>query len=453
MGLGDELDGRRGTGAGADVGEQRYFMGAVPAFLRGERSDSPPRGPAQPPAAPTTTHRPAADGALNPLLSAAGRLLDLAAHLRDRSSQEDPDGVRRLALAELRRFETACAAAGVTPEGVRVARFALSALLDDVVRATAWGAASTWMQEGLVALTERDAGRADRFFELLDAMLGDPRLHLQELELFYACLSLGFEGKYRDRPRGAHELAHLRDALFRILRRTRGEHGRDLSPSCHGLVGGGLVGRFRPPGLMAPPWAAWAGAAVVLTVLYGSLAGSLARQTDPVVDRLAALLPERPIEIVRAAPPPPPTAGPGLIARVSSLLGPELRTRAVEVLAGEDGALVVRIPAAAMFATGSDAIKARHRAIVDRVAQALGPEGGHVVVVGHTDDQTPRTGRLSTAQALTEARAEAVRKLLERYLGASRVTSEGHGDSEPIAPNDSQAGRDTNRRIDVRLYP
>ncbi|AWK85933.1 flagellar motor protein MotB [Azospirillum thermophilum] len=428
-------------------------MGAVPAFLRAGRADG--RTAASAPAAPPGPPPPAVEGPLNPLLSAAGRLLDLAAHLRDRESQEDPDGVRRLALAEFRRFESACATAGVSPEGVRVARFALAALLDDVVRATPWGAAAgAWTREGTrEGMQDGPVAPADRFFELLDTMLGDPRLHLQELELFYVCLSLGFEGKYRDRPRGAHELAHLRDALFRVLRRARGEHGRELSPSWRGLAGRDPAGRFRPPAPVAPPWAAWAGAAVVLILLYGSLAGSLARQAEPVAGRLAALLPEQPIEIARVAPPPPPTAGPALIARVSSLLGPELRTRAVEVLAGEDGALVIRIPAAAMFATGSDAIKARHRAIVDRVAQALGPEGGHVVVVGHTDDQTPRTGRLSTAQALTEARAEAVRKLLERYLGASRVTSEGHGDSEPIAPNDSQAGRDANRRIDVRLYP
>ncbi|MDQ2106593.1 OmpA family protein, partial [Azospirillum isscasi] len=123
------------------------------------------------------------------------------------------------------------------------------------------------------------------------------------------------------------------------------------------------------------------------------------------------------------------------------------------VLAGDDGALVVRIEGAGMFATGSDAIRARYRAVVDRVGQALGPEAGRVVVVAHTDDQTPRGGPLPTPEALTEARAVAVLKILERTLGTDRLTAEGRGEREPLAPNTTPANRGANRRVDVRLYP
>ncbi len=138
--------------------------------------------------------------------------------------------MRDLALAALRRFESDGAAAGLAHEELRVARFALCATLDDVVRATPWGARCAWAQEGLTAQVDPDAGGPDRLFELLDTMLGDPRLHRRELELFYACLSLGFEGKYRDKPRGAHDLAHLRDELYRILRRARGERDPPSPP-------------------------------------------------------------------------------------------------------------------------------------------------------------------------------------------------------------------------------
>lgn len=424
----------------------------VPAFLTAtppglDNSPSPTRVPE--PDAPTPhLPEPGLRAALNPLLSAAAPVLDLASGLRDRVTHEDPDGVRDVALAAIRRFETDAAAAGLVPEEIRVARFVLCATLDDIVRATPWGARCRWAKAGLTAVIDPDAGAPDRVFELLDTMLGDPRLHRRELELVYACLSLGLEGKYRDKPRGAHDLAHLRDELYRILRRARGEPDPALSPSWQGVAE-----RFRPLGAGVPSWIAWAVVALSLALLHGQLSASLARRAEPVAARIAALVPERPIEIARLAPPPPPTAGPALIARVTALLAPEIRGNAVEVLAGEDGALVIRIPAAAMFATGSEAVKARHRAIVERVAQALAPEGGHVVVVGHTDDQTPRTGRFPTAQSLTEARAEAVLRLLERTLGPARLSSEGRADGEPIALNLTPAGRDLNRRIDVRLYP
>ncbi|WP_042690990.1 OmpA family protein [Azospirillum sp. B506] len=98
-------------------------------------------------------------------------------------------------------------------------------------------------------------------------------------------------------------------------------------------------------------------------------------------------------------------------------------------------------------------MKARHRVVVERVGQTLAAEAGSILVVAHTDDQTPPNGRLPTAQALTDARAEAVRKLLERSIPPTRLSAEGHGDQEPIAMNDTAAGRDANRRIDIRLYP
>jgi len=434
----------------------------VPAFLTAARpgADTPePPAPRErdaapePPAEPPHLPEPRLRGALNPLLSVAAPVLDLAAGLRDRVTHDAPDGVRDDALAALARFEADGAAAGLTAEEIRVARFALCATLDDILRATPWGARAPWLREGLTAALDPEAGGPDLFFELLDTMLGDPRLHRRELELFYACLSLGFEGKYRDRPRGAHDLAHLRDELYRILRRARGERDPALSPVPHALSAHGVARRFRPLAAALPPWTAWAAVALGLGLLWGQLSASLNRQAGPVAARIAALVPDAPIEIARLAPPPPPTAGPALIARVTAFLAPEIRSGAVEVLAGEDGALVVRIPAAAMFATGSEAVKARHRAVVDRVGQALAPEGGSVTVVGHTDDQTPRTGRLPTAQSLTEARAEAVRRLLEPRLGPARLSSEGRADAEPVALNDTPAGRDTNRRIDVRLYP
>ncbi|NUB03517.1 OmpA family protein, partial [Azospirillum melinis] len=398
---------------------------------------------------------------LNPLLSIAAPVLALVGALRDRSLTDQP---RAAATAALERFDRAASASGLDPDEIRAARIALAATLDDVARAAGHGGAAV-----------AESGAGVRFFDLLDGMLGDPRRHRHALELFYACLSLGFEGRFRDRPGGAHDLARLRDELYRILRRARGDVAAELSPAWTGVAE-----PFRPPNTLfgnplsaVPGWIVWAVVALGLSGLYVHLAGSLDRQAEPVVARIAALLPDRSIEIARLVPPPPPTAGPALIGRITGQLAPEIRTGAVEVLAGEDGALVIRIPAAAMFATGSDAVKARHRAIVERVGQTLAAEPGSVLVVAHTDDQTPPGGRLPaaqslaaqsptaqsptaqslTAQSLTDARAEAVRKLLERSLPPARLSAEGHGDQEPIALNDTPAGRDANRRIDIRLYP
>jgi len=417
------------------------------AVLAALASDDPSPGTANPSPRRSVTPGPSP---LNPLLTIAAPVLALVGALRDRSLTDQP---RAAATAALERFDHAASASGLDPDEIRAARIALAATLDDVARAAGHGGAA-------VAGLGAEPGAGVRFFDLLDGMLGDPRRHRHALELFYACLSLGFEGRFRDRPGGAHDLARLRDELYRILRRARGDMAAELSPAWTGVAE-----PFRPPNTLfgnplgsMPGWIVWAVVALGLSGLYVHLAGTLDRQAEPVVARIGALLPDRPIEIARLVPPPPPTAGPALIARITGQLAPEIRTGAVEVLAGEDGALVIRIPAAAMFATGSDAVKARHRAIVERVGQTLAAEPGSVLVVAHTDDQTPPGGRSPaaqalTAQTLTDARAEAVRKLLERSLPPARLSAEGHGDQEPVALNDTQSGRDANRRIDIRLYP
>ncbi|MBP2306012.1 type IVB secretion system protein IcmH/DotU [Azospirillum melinis] len=449
---------------GPDMAEadERPLDAVLAALASDDLAPGPANGTANPSPRPPVTSGPAPlNPPLNPLLSIAAPVLALVGALRDRSLTDQP---RAAATAALERFDRAASASGLDPDEIRAARIALAATLDDVARAAGHGGAAV-----------AESGAGVRFFDLLDGMLGDPRRHRHALELFYACLSLGFEGRFRDRPGGAHDLARLRDELYRILRRARGDVAAELSPAWTGVAE-----PFRPPNTLfgnplsaVPGWIVWAVVALGLSGLYVHLAGSLDRQAEPVVARIAALLPDRSIEIARLVPPPPPTAGPALIGRITGQLAPEIRTGAVEVLAGEDGALVIRIPAAAMFATGSDAVKARHRAIVERVGQTLAAEPGSVLVVAHTDDQTPPGGRLPaaqslaaqsptaqsptaqslTAQSLTDARAEAVRKLLERSLPPARLSAEGHGDQEPIALNDTPAGRDANRRIDIRLYP
>lgn len=72
-----------------------------------------------------------------------------------------------------------------------------------------------------------------------------------------------------------------------------------------------------------------------------------------------------------------------------------------------------------------------------------------VIVEGHTDSR----GDAEQNRTLSRRRAIAVREwLLTRMaLSADRITATGHGESQPIASNDSEEGRADNRRIDVVL--
>jgi len=64
-------------------------------------------------------------------------------------------------------------------------------------------------------------------------------------------------------------------------------------------------------------------------------------------------------------------------------------------------------------------------------------------IVGHTDNQ----GEASANQTLSETRARAVETLVEESgIADARIASEGRGQTEPIATNDTAEGRAQNRR-------
>jgi outer membrane protein OmpA-like peptidoglycan-associated protein len=71
-------------------------------------------------------------------------------------------------------------------------------------------------------------------------------------------------------------------------------------------------------------------------------------------------------------------------------------------------------------------------------------------IEGHTDS----TGSRDYNQLLSERRAGAVRDfLLDRGIDASRTRAVGYGPRQPVASNDTAAGREQNRRVELTLVP
>lgn len=87
--------------------------------------------------------------------------------------------------------------------------------------------------------------------------------------------------------------------------------------------------------------------------------------------------------------------------------------------------------------------------LTDLVASLEEYDGTEVLVVGHTDS----TGEASYNQGLSERRAGAARSfLVSQGLESGRVRAVGMGETEPIATNDTEAGRQDNRRVEVAIF-
>lgn len=97
----------------------------------------------------------------------------------------------------------------------------------------------------------------------------------------------------------------------------------------------------------------------------------------------------------------------------------------------------------------SDLRPAAQQNLRDLVASLEEYEGTEVLVVGHTDS----TGEAAYNQGLSERRAGAARTfLIGAGLDAGRVRAVGMGENEPIATNDTEAGRQENRRVEVAIF-
>lgn len=84
---------------------------------------------------------------------------------------------------------------------------------------------------------------------------------------------------------------------------------------------------------------------------------------------------------------------------------------------------------------------------LDRIAEFLNEHSDRrVEVEGHTDS----VGDARYNQDLSRRRAEAVaRHLVSRGVAASRVEARGLGEAAPVASNDTEAGRQQNRRVEI----
>lgn len=101
------------------------------------------------------------------------------------------------------------------------------------------------------------------------------------------------------------------------------------------------------------------------------------------------------------------------------------------------------------FEPGSDRVDLEGHELLDDLAGVFKTCGEvPLEIAGHTDSQ----GREEMNQKLSQSRAQAVLvELQRRRILTSSFVAKGYGESQPIAPNDTEDGRETNRRIEFNL--
>jgi len=384
---------------------------------------------------------------MNQLNACAATLFSLVSRIRNRAQHMDPDTLRRNVVAEVRGFEARALQAGIDPNNLKVARYAICATLDDVVLNTPWGEQSIWAQQSMVGTFHRETVGGDRFYDLLARLEQDPGRNIDLLEFLYMCLSLGFEGRLRVEQGGSDKHLQIRNGLARIIRGQRGAIEQDLSPHWQGLDK-----PHRRLSAFKPVWIATGVMAAVMALGFAGLSYALSGTTERLLGQLSALDTGIVAELVRQAPPPPaPIITDAQLVKVKDFLKAEIDEGLVTAFQ-DANTITIRIAGSGMFGSGSDVLKPEFVAKMERIAEALNDEPGPLILAGYSDNQPIKSARFPSNMHLSLARAESVMKVLSAKLtDPSRMTAEGRADKDPIGDNSTKEGRAKNRRIEIIL--
>ncbi len=132
-------------------------------------------------------------------------------------------------------------------------------------------------------------------------------------------------------------------------------------------------------------------------------------------------------------------------------LAQERQAHRIEIERLRNENLKITMNSEVSFDFNSAELKAPFRTTLDKVADILARYPRTTIhITGHTDNVGSQAYNLT----LSKRRAQSVAWYLEdRGVSASRIRTEGRGESLPRASNDSEAGRQLNRRVEILIAP
>jgi type VI secretion system protein ImpK len=419
----------------AEFDEQRTFIRPDPGGLGGTPRSSASREPSTNTAIEVPVPVPA--HGLNPLVALADPLLLLVPQLRTTRQVDDVVALRNSLAQGIRDFAARAASAGVAAERVMAARYVLCTMIDEAAADTPWGGSGLWAQHSLLAMFHNEVFGGEKVFQLMARLAQQPGANRDLLELIYAALVLGFEGRYRVLDNGPAQLAAVRDRLAQILKQQRGDHPAALAQHWQGHP------VQRRAALSWLPLAATAAlAALVLVAVHLGFSYSLGERSDPVYSQIQSLRLAPPVQVVVQPAPKP---------RLAQFLEADIKAGLVAVRDEVDRS-VVTVRGDGLFEAGSAMLVPQREALMTRIAEALSNVPGSVLITGHTDNQAIRSARFPSNFHLSEERARSVAQLLAaNKVDPARLSTAGRADSEPVASNDTPANRAKNRRVEITL--
>ncbi len=121
----------------------------------------------------------------------------------------------------------------------------------------------------------------------------------------------------------------------------------------------------------------------------------------------------------------------------------------------EHGRIVINLPNNVLFRSGSASLNSAGSEALAQVAEILSQVSDrHFQIEGHTDNQPINSARFPSNWELSTSRSLAVVHLLAGLgVPAENLSAAGFGEFQPRAENETEEGRQLNRRIEIIMLP
>lgn len=365
---------------------------------------------------------PVSDGSTNRLRDLFSDLMAFVIFFETTCEKQPPslNDFREKVLALVNAQEERAKANGVAVETFRETRFAVLSWVDETVLNSNWPYRSQWQH--LMLSFYRTVNAGEEFFrhlELLPSQANDIR------EIYYLCLSLGFQGKYAFGD-DQHQLRDLKRALYKQLCGTNG----DIRQTYHRLYPEAYQKVAAAPQAKPRVKLLWYATALSFPVLLFICYWFLLRHE---ANQLIALIQKPAIEV-------PADWAPSLVE--------ELRRKGLRAVDEPEG---VRITLESLlFAANSAQLNPQVETKINDIVATVkryAPERA-IAVEGHASKERDLDEERN--RRLSRDRAESVREAFIRLgFRSDRVMAQGFGSTRPVALNDTEQGRMQNRRVEI----
>lgn len=378
----------------------------------------------------------------NIIRSAATPLITLGAHMRSMNHVADSNALFQQIYDDIVSLDKQFQQMDISKEHAITTRYLLCAFIDEMVMSTPWGAQSIWTQKSLLMTFHNNALGGIKFFEIINLLLQNPATNIDMLELCYVMITLGFEGKFRFADGGRYELDRISENLFQVISNQRAEVNKQLS-----VHGSGLNSQQTLMSDNRLLWFTLTSCVVIALISFCSFFFSINHTSDPIAIQTSAMG----SNIEQLVRKPRTSNKKQLLGNISQRLSDDIAKGLVAVNETSDS-VKITVSGKGLFKPSSAQISDNRRALMKRIADAIAPEDGSLLIVGHTDNEPIRSLQFPSNWELSTKRAESIQLFLQQQMPNRQMNTEGRADLQPLVPNDTRSNRAINRRIEINLY-